>query len=598
MTIEVKISADSFDLTPAPNYFELRDSMVRLRPHDADGNWCGANFPLTDNSGLAGESAYRYMDTNYNIEATARYGMVSVTPSIKFGSYSAKFIDLPAGITMPLDEVRFNNLLIFSFDVWYRPNQVTGSGIIAGEYGQNISGYGRWALVRNLASLEFWTVNDAGTTDKRLCAGLTLVAGSTVHLRVTFDGSGADGSCAATISVDGVRYDTGAQTCKKPQTLDTYTTPPLIMGQTMKASATLGLTWVVPYNDPNMGLCDFQFYPGVILSHTYIPPVDAFTPYETLQSGVVVTLDSGSFGSIWNNTTFDVDDTTQWAAAVGNYGYTLKYEFSDAPTGAWSAEMTRAQFIAVGAGVGRYLKLQLICRSNGIQNYSLKYISCSTRIVGPSNPQITALNRTGTTGTATINVATGGGTLYLYAIPIFGDATNFPYLNSDVVGSVASVAGDNNLNFDLSTITELYYTRYGVTIDMPMIFMAGHYRDSMLSINNPKYFTPSMFTAGTVTISNISRALDGLSADVTITDAGAGDTVLIGYNVGSALLVQKFTGPGTYTISGLVATETFSPWVIGLTAGVQFYGGKGLNEARSIRKPGSVDNEGPHSEDL
>jgi hypothetical protein len=198
-------------------------------------------------------------------------------------------------------------------------------------------------------------------------------------------------------------------------------------------------------------------------------------------------------------------------------------------------------------------------------------------LVPPLAPAFIGLVRTGASGIAAATGVPLGGIVHALAINSADDD------DPDVIeiGSEIGAGGVTLINLDYSLLPDL--TRYGASWStIAEVFLVNEDTNGLYSLPSA-IAKPGLFTPGALSITNIIRSVDRLSADVTIDGVlNIGDWAVISWQSGGVWNFIQQTCPAiglnTFTIAGLNPLETFSVSVVGMTIGNQLYGECGWAE--------------------
>jgi hypothetical protein len=399
-------------MSQAANDVMVHEGAARLRGRDAAGNPISIYLPLNEVSTNPNKSISQMKNYIYAIHAngnqiktqTLQVGFYA--ESLRMNPYVYSFAALPWNVL-------WDNIQYFSVRFKVRFSSVASNQALISS--TCASGSNRFFLTRSTTELILYTYNAAGTSVNFSTSGLGLQINTNYEVQFTYDGRFADGSCLATISVNGVSK-ASSTTAKLLPIPAMGIGSPLMIGARATDDSTYGFS-PASYN-AFMNVVEFQFYPTTILPATYTPLVAALQPFAltTAGNGAGVSL-IAKFSALhryheWSGLT--CDDESVMAVAVGSPGWQWKVQINNDPqeTSGWSDWMTWAdlKIYLITARLGQYVWLGGRCISNGLSAfYPIGWISLDVveSASGPPIPIMSNYNRTGATATVDALISDG-----------------------------------------------------------------------------------------------------------------------------------------------------------------------------------------------
>lgn len=541
MSITTPILPVSFTL---PSSMELLDTYrLHIKPRDLAGNKVTAYLPLDEVSPYPNKSQGWFKEVISNTYCPAR-GTKTYTPSIKFGTdcswtYSSGFIKLPADNPFQ-DATKFTIDIIVKFiSVAAGADYIIGGGTLS-------TTIGTFAFMRNATTLQFAIWDSSGLTSLATTTGLTLNTTDVWRLRVSYDGSFANGSCLASVSaaVDGndlVPYIT-ATNCKKINSYSPLLSQGIYLGGHWADHATYG--YYGPTASTNAYRNECIFYKDLILSPTGTPPTTALRPFATTTDEATVILDSGESGGIWDFSTFSFP--------TEDYAFTFRVKSGESnPPTLEGAPLTYSQVRSLTDTTGRYLKIGVTCTdAGGLTDHILmpgviNYIPAE--IVIPSTPEVTEVTRVGDIVTVTVSGVDPGVTCNIYGFAAIGtgDCLKITFLGSRV--------GNGDITFDASSF---YMDFWGYHMKLPVQVMALA-EIAGISSPLPQDVLPKILDFFDIDnyINSIARSETGESITINFKNLNP-DVVSIFWSDSSGKVSStEATENGDKVISGLVPTD-------------------------------------------
>jgi len=251
------------------------------------------------------------------------------------------------------------------------------------------------------------------------------------------------------------------------------------------------------------------------------------------------------------------------ASELGGYGFTVRYAIDDDEQSEMIGPILFSAFAQLSLA-GYYFRFQFV-PSDGMDFTGIEafwfVVQCELA-AAPAAPVLVSATRDGNSGSL-FAIAEPGATVHAWGNALIAGSGTVIEIGS----AVANEDGAAALALDFSLLN-MSWGSWSVSTPAQVTINASNAVGC-----SPPAPTIAFGLFGdlveSVAVTSVQRSADRLSAAVTLSGLQNNNKVWIGWLGSSGVGLREFTGNGPHTIYGLNRLDTFSPFVIGISAAIQ-----------------------------